>query len=109
MATFWALRAIAASFLALAAARRWSRVKVDLLASASPSFSDDSSSDDDDADSFPAWGSLDTSLSLQENAEKPRTYSPHSQRITIFVQRGKILAEMFTTCGINYYEGLIYM
>lgn len=51
LATFWAFRAIAASFLALAAARRWSRVRAGLFGSAFSSSSDESSSEDE-ADSF---------------------------------------------------------
>lgn len=57
LATFWALRAMAASFLALVAARRSSRVKTGLFGSAFSSSSEDSSSEDE-AGSFRAWGSL---------------------------------------------------
>lgn len=56
LATFWALRAMAASFLALAAARRSSRVRAGLFGSAFSSSSEESSSEDE-SDSAGAWGS----------------------------------------------------
>lgn len=58
LATFWPLRLMAASFLALVAARRCSRVRVGLSGSSSSEDSDeDSLSSSSEDESFGAWGS----------------------------------------------------
>lgn len=50
LATFWSFRAMAASFLALAAARRCSRVRVGLSGSEFSSSDEEESSSEEDAD-----------------------------------------------------------
>lgn len=92
-ATFLALRAMAASFLALAAARRCSRVRAGLLGSSESEedSSEEESSEEDEAASCFWWGSWwglvdgEAGESEQSVGGRGLAYSPHALWVSIGV------------------------